>query len=150
MDDIDMALTNCTGLIDTSQQKLKLLVELIRALRERLSDTQINLKPVAARLIGLLLSIVTKTEQAKLGKLVYAPLINCVMNDIKKSMRDASLVALNQGTTSSTLNGGGINGEAVESFISSLVGEVTEASVRVSTDEFLKYLFALISKIFPS
>jgi hypothetical protein len=132
LDEVDVAIKGCSGLIDASSARMKALVELIRALRDRLSDTQINLKPIAARVIGLLLSLVDQRDQPKLGKLVYAPLINCVMNDIKKPMRDASLEALRQATARPSLDGGGINTESLEGFITSLVGEVSEKSIRVS------------------
>jgi hypothetical protein len=132
LDEVDVAIKGCSGLIDTSSARMKALVELLRALRDRLSDTQINLKPIAARVIGSLLSLVDQRDQPKLGKLVYAPLINCVMNDIKKPMRDASLEALRQATARSSLDGGGVNTESLEGFITSLVGEVSEKSIRVS------------------
>lgn len=122
----------CSGLLDIAGPRLKFVVDLTRALRDRLSDTQINLKPVAARVIGALLSVVDKPTQAKLGRLVYAPLINASMNDIKKPMRDATLQALRSGTMASELVGGGINEETLEPFVTALVGEVNETSARVS------------------
>jgi hypothetical protein len=132
LDEVEMALKRVTGLVNASGSNLKHVIDLTRALRDRLSDTQINLKPVAARAIAGLLSMVDKTTQAKLGRIVFAPLINAAMNDIKKPMRDAALEALRSGTTASELLGGGINEEALEPFIAALVGEVTEASARVS------------------
>lgn len=122
----------CTGLLNVSGPRLKFIVDLLRALRDRLSDTQINLKPVAARVISALLTSVDKATQAKLGRIVYAPLINASMNDIKKAMREATLEALRSGTIASALEGGGINEEALEPFVAALVAEVNEASARVS------------------
>lgn len=135
-----MALKRVTGLVDVTGSNLKNVIDLTRALRDRLSDTQINLKPVAARIIAGLLSVVDKTTQAKLGRLVYAPLTNAAMNDIKKPMRDAALEALRSGTMASELLGGGINEEALEPFLAALVGEVTEASARVSCSTLVNSL----------
>jgi hypothetical protein len=132
LDEIDLVLRDCPGLIDTSPPKIKGVVDIVRALRDRLTDTQINLKPVAARIIGSLLIIMEAKDQAKLGKIVYAPMIASVMNDIKKPMRDASLEALRQGTSLSSFDGSGLNAESMEGFITALVSEVTEKSSRVS------------------
>jgi cytoskeleton-associated protein 5 len=129
---VEAALKRCTGLVDVSGPRLKFVVDLLRALRDRLSDTQINLKPVAARVISILLSSVDKPTQARLARIVYAPLINVSMNDIKKATRDATLDALRSGTIASDLEGGGINEDALEPFVAALVGEVNEASSRVS------------------
>jgi hypothetical protein len=129
---VEKALKQCSGLLDTSSPKLNELVELTRAVRDRLADTQINLKPSAARTVGLLLSSVDKAAQAKLGKLVFGPLINAAMNDIKKPMREASLDAIRTGTTASSLDGGDLNVEALEALVIAFIGEVNETSVRVS------------------
>ena len=137
-----MTLKRVTGLVNVSGSRSKIVVDLTRALRDRLSDTQINLKPVAARIIAELLSVVDKSTQAKLGRIVYAPLINAAMNDIKKPMRDAALEALRSGTMASELLGGGINEEALEPFIVALVGEVTEASARVSWTAIFEFVSA--------
>jgi hypothetical protein len=132
LEEVEKALKQCSGLLDTSSPKLNELVELTRAVRDRLADTQINLKPSAARIVGLLLSSVDKATQAKLGKLVFGPLINAAMNDIKKPMREASLDAIRMGTTSSSLDGGDLNVEALEALVVAFIGEVNETSVRVS------------------
>jgi hypothetical protein len=129
---VEHALKQCSGLLDTSSPKLNELVELTRAVRDRLVDTQINLKPSAARIIGHLLSSVDKATQAKLGKLVFGPLINAAMNDIKKLMRESSLDAIRTGTTSSSLDGGELNAEALEALVIAFIGEVNETSIRVS------------------
>lgn len=144
LDEVDAALQDCSGLIDSSQAKAKSLVELMRALRDRLADTQINLKPVAARIIGSFLLLINEQDQAKLGKLVYNSLIKCVMNDIKKPMRDASLEALLNGTTRSSLSGGGINPAALEQLVIAFVDEVNEKSVRVSLKEMALFLFVIV------
>lgn len=115
------------------------LAKLSKALRDRLSDTQINLKPIAARVIGGMLSSVDKATQAKIGKIVFGPLITAAMNDIKKPMRDASLEALKAGTTVASLDGGGINAEALEEFVVALVNEVNERSSRVSITYYIEF-----------
>lgn len=129
MEDLDATLQRCPGLIDTN--KLKPLVELLRAVRERLNDSQSNLKPVAARLIGVILSCSDAPTQAKLGKLVYGPLINSAMNDSRKIMHDACMEALVAGTSLSKLEGSGPNELALEPYIVSLVGELDESDFKV-------------------
>lgn len=132
LDEIDAAIRSSSGLLETGPSQMKQLVDLTRALRDRLSDTQINLKPLAARIVGALLSAVDKACQAKLGRLVYTQLINAAMNDIKKPMRDASLETLRAGITTSSLDVGGLNELALEGLVSALVVEVNDSSVRVS------------------
>lgn len=137
LDDVDAALKRCNGLLDVAGPKMNHLVSLLRALRDRLTDTQINLKPLAARVIGAMLSAVDKPTQAKLGRIAFTPLITAAMNDIKKPMRDAALGALKAGTTAASLDGGGVNNEALEEFIIALISEVNERSSRVSPAMFL-------------
>ena len=128
---MDAALQKCSSLVDCSQQSLKQLAELVRALRDRLSDSQGNLKPLSARVIGLLLSLTDKSTQPKLGKIVYGPLINCAVNDIKKPVRDSSLEALRLSITVSAIEGGGLNKDTFEPFVAALANEVNETSAKV-------------------
>ena len=132
MEDVDSALKRCNGMIDTS--RIKPLVDLLRALRERLSDSQGNLKPVAARLIGLILGASDTAAQAKLGKIVYSPLINAAMNDNKKNMHDAALEALRVGASVPALEGNGPNQDAMEPFVVALVTELGESEFKVCSN----------------
>ena len=131
MDTVDGALKGCSGLIESSPREMKQMVPLMRVLRDRLSDTQINLRPTAARLLGALLSVVDTGAQAKLGKLVYAALLASAMNDIKKPTRDAALAAVRVGITASALDGGGLNELCLEALVTGLVSEVNDTSLRV-------------------
>jgi len=129
LDDVEAAVNKSNGLISTDA--LKPLVELLRALRERLSDSQSNLKPVAARTIGSILGAVDTVSQAKLGKIVYAPLVSAVMNDNRKPMRQMSLEAIRVGTTASSVEGGKPNRSSLESLMVSVVGELSESEFKV-------------------
>jgi hypothetical protein len=129
MEEVDDVMKRSSGMLDAS--KMKSMVELLRALRDRLSDSQSNLKPVAARIIGSILGAVDKEAQAKLGKVVYAPLINCAMNDSKKNMHDAAIESLREGTSMAPLEGDGPNELALESFVIALTGELTESELKV-------------------
>jgi hypothetical protein len=131
IDEVDAALQKCSSLLDCSSQSLKQLAELTRALRDRLSDSQSNLKPLSARVIGTLLSFTDKSAQPKLGKIVYGPLIHAALNDIKKPVRDAALEALRLSISVSSIEGGGINNETLEPFVAALANEVTDAAVKV-------------------
>ncbi len=143
MEQLDEVMQRCRGLIDTS--KLRPLVELLRALRERLSDSQSNLKPMAARLIGLILHVCDAPAQAKLGKVVYGSLINSAMNDSRKIMHDACMEALGVGTSLSKLEGSGPNEMALEPFIVGLVGELDESDFKVRLCGFYFLLSIFIS-----
>ena len=146
LEDVGKAIKNTNMLLDTS--KMRPLVELLRALRDRLTDTQINLKPVAARLLGLILGSVEDDAQGKLGKVVYAPIMNAAMNDKRKVMHDASMEALQKSISVSELNGGGFNEQSLEPFIVSLIGELEGsefksagiAGIFTLTGSFVSYL----------
>ena len=129
MEDVESALKRCTGLLDTSRPKP--LVDLLRALRERLSDSQSNLKPVASRLIGSILSSVDKVSQGRMGKIVYGSLINAAMHDNKKNMHDAAMESLTVGTSLAPLEGEGLNEQSLEAFVNALVGELEESEFKV-------------------
>lgn len=131
IDEVDAAVSKCSALLDTSPPALKRLAELVRALRDRLSDSQGNLKPLSARVIGSLLSVTDAHAQAKLGRIVHSPLINGAVNDIKKPVREASLDALIASTTLSSFEGGEINKEAVEGFLAALADEINDTSLKV-------------------
>lgn len=138
MEDVESALKRCSGLLDTS--KPKPLVELLRALRERLSDSQGNLKPVAARLIGIILSKVDAPSQGRLGRVVYSPIINAAMNDKKKNMHDAAMEALQVGTSLPALEGGGPNEGSIEPYVAALVVEMDESEFKVRIPKAFKIL----------
>ena len=125
LEDVGAALEKCSGLISTSPQTLYAgLVELVRAMKDRLSDSQSNLKPIAAKNIGSLLSHCDRVAQAKLGKLVFGPLINASMTDNKKMMRDGAIMALQAGTELHAMEGGGSNPLALDCLVGCLVSEL--------------------------
>jgi hypothetical protein len=131
LDEIDEAMKGCNGLLSTGPAQMKQLIELARGLRDRLTDLQINLRPTAARLVGTLVSLVDSTNQAKLCKVVLSSLINEAMNDIKKPMRDASLLAIQSSVTCPQVDGASLNVLAIEPLINALVSEVNDAAIRV-------------------
>ncbi|KAL3924077.1 MAG: hypothetical protein SGILL_001267, partial [Bacillariaceae sp.] len=146
LEDVEAALRKGNGLIDAS--RLRPLVDLLRAMKERLSDSQSNLKPLAARLIGQVLGSVQGEAQGKLGKIVYGSLINAAMNDKRKIMNDASMEALKAGTSLPAAVGGGLNESSLEPFVVALTSELEEsefkaagiAGVLVLTQTFTKSL----------
>lgn len=135
LDDVEAAVGKSNGLISTDA--MKPLVELLRVLRERLSDSQSNLKPVAARTIGSILGSVDSVSQAKLGKIAFAPLVSAVMNDNRKPMREASLEAIRKGTTASSVEGCGPNSASLESLMVAVVGELSESEFKVCVGEVI-------------
>ena len=133
LEEVGAALGKCSGLIATSPQSVyNSLVELVRAMKGRLSDSQGNLKPAAAKYVGSLLSCCDTNAQAKLGRLVYGPLINAVMSDNKKIMREAALTAISDGTQLHQLEGGGSNTLALDSFIGALVLQLKDSDFKAT------------------
>ena len=148
LDAVEDAMKNATGVIDSSAAKQ--LVELIKALRDRLSDTQINLKPLAARAIGKVVGNIDSAAQVKLGKLVYGPLINASMNDIKKPMREASLESLNQVIRTPEIDGASVNRDTLEGFVTSLATEINDTAVKsVGLASLVAFLQSLVED-FPN
>ena len=133
MEEVRISVSKCGGLIGTEEgNEISFLKQLFSALRSRLTDSQSNLKPIAATLIGGLLNHIDGNSQAKLGKIVFPALINAAMNDMKKTMRDAAASALSMGTDHSTQNGGGTNILATESFIVCLESQLSDAALKSS------------------
>lgn len=131
MEEISSALEKCSGLLLCDAVCVKTLVELLRALRDRLNDSQSNLKPIAANIIGSILARVDSVTQAKLGKIAFLPLINSAMSDNKKPMREACLAALTLGTEKSEFEGGGVNSQSMISFINPFVVALGESEYKV-------------------
>lgn len=132
LEDVEAACIQYKGLISSSPQSMKGLVNLLRALKARLVDSQSNLKPIAARNIASILNSVDSSSQAKLGRTVYASLIHAGMNDNKKIARDAALEALERGTSLADIDGGGINPSAMEPLMVAFVSELEESEFKVS------------------
>lgn len=120
---------------------MKQLIELARGLKDRLTDLQINLRPTAARIVGTLISLVDSMNQAKLCKAVLSTLINEAMNDIKKPMRDSSLLAIRCSVSCPQVDGGNINVLAIEPLLNALVSEVNDAAIRVRINKGLILCF---------
>lgn len=129
---------------------MRQLVDLMRLIRERLSDTQINLRPTAARLAGTFLSVVDKKSQATLGKIIHPGLLNAAMNDIKKPMRDASLASIRSGITMASIEGEGTNVLALEVLAVAVVGEVNEAAIRAGGLPDVLLLLDSVAEDFPN
>lgn len=132
LDEIKMNVDKCGGLIATNGISFPPLKQLFAALCSRLNDSQSNLKPMAATLIGAIISLVDDDSKAKLGRIVFAALLSGAMNDMKKTMRDAALSAIAMGTEQSKQNGGGTNILAVESLIVCFESSLSEAALKSS------------------
>lgn len=150
MEEVKVSVNKCGGLITTEGKALLSLKELFLALRSRLNDSQSNLKPVAATLIGSLLNHLDSESQATLGKVVFAQLANAVMNDMKKTMRDAAVTALSMGTEQDEQNGGGVNQPAIECFIVCLESQLSDAALKSSgLPDVLAFLAGRLEECFP-
>jgi len=142
IEELSAALKGCNSLIDaSSSQKLRFLIELARALRDRLSDTQTNLRPLAARTVGEFLENLDKSSKGRIGKIVYPTLMGSAINEIKKPMRDAAMEALRSGTKSSSLEGSGSNRESLEALFVSFADVFNENALRaIGLGDLLVYL----------
>lgn len=132
LEEVESACDQYKGAMSTSPECMKGLVELMRSLKSRLGDSQSNLKPMAARNISSILQSIDGTSQAKLGRIVYAPLIHAGMSENKKHIRDAALEALAEGTKHTEINGGGINPSSMEPLIAAFNSEVAKSEYKVS------------------
>jgi len=150
LDEIEATCSKYNGLISTDPDAMPGLLELIRALKSRMKDSQSNLKPIAARDISLVLNSVDSPSQVKLGRIAYGPLIYASLTDNKKIVRDASLDALLKGTMVSDMNGGGVNGEVAEALMSAFSSEVEDTDFKaVGLPEVLQVLSERASAFRP-
>ena len=72
--------------------------ELLRALRERMTDSQSNLKPIAASLIADCVFSLDQSSAAKYFKVGALSLLSAAITDNKKPMREAAFAALDKCT----------------------------------------------------
>lgn len=148
LDEVNAALSKCGGLLSTDGKSFLELKQLATNLRLRINDSQSNLKPLAASVIGSLLSHLDDAAQAKLGSVVFPALVTAAMNDMKKTMRDAAVSALVLGTDRPAQNGGGTNKSSVEAFVLALESELSDAALKSSgLPEVLSFLSAKIETI---
>jgi hypothetical protein len=150
MEEIRATVEKCSALIETEGNAFLSLKQLFSALRSRLHDSQSNLKPAAASLIGMLLNRVDDESQAKLGNIVFAALIHAAANDVKKTMREAAMSALAMGTESSAQNNGGANLVATECFVICLETTMTEATLKSSgLPDVISFLANKLETLYP-
>jgi hypothetical protein len=123
-------------MIACSGTSLDGLVNLARALKERLNDSQSNLKPLASRLLGSILSFVDADAQARLGKIVFPSLVNAAMNDNKKIMSQSSLEAVQMGIKEPEGEGSAIRASSLEALVGAFVACVKESEYKVSPHSF--------------
>lgn len=130
LEEVQREANKCCGLLSTDGNAYTMLKEVMVALRSRMNDSQSNLKPLAATTMESLLSRLDETSQAKLGKIVFPSLVSAATNDMKKTMRDVSLSALQAGTRHPEQSGGGVNILALDALIVSLLSELSDAALK--------------------
>ena len=67
---------------------------------------------------------------------MFGPLINAAMNDNKKLMRDTAMDALEKSTRKLDTEGGGSNPFSMESFMSSMVGELEDSEFKIKARRY--------------
>ncbi|GMI25492.1 hypothetical protein TeGR_g8134, partial [Tetraparma gracilis] len=118
MEAITASLKSASHLITSSAN----VHELLRGLKERLNDSQSNLKPKAANLIAATISSLSAQDAAKCFKLVSTPLMSVSLTDNKKPMRDAAFTALQKCVTMPEGTGQtGTNKSALENCVPALL-----------------------------
>ena len=128
------------------------LVDLLKALKARLNDTQANLKPLAAAAIGHLIASLEPEAGAKHLRPVAGGLVGG-LGDNKKPMRDATVAALNMAVSLNRYTTSGADGASsppsssvVEvGLLAVLIGPLCEALVAtaVGRQELLSFLLPL-------
>jgi cytoskeleton-associated protein 5 len=145
MEEVTQEAEKCAGLLSTEGKAYLTLKELMVALRSRMNDSQSNLKPLAAATMTSVLSRVDESSQAKLGKVVFPSLVNAAMTDMKKTMRDASLAALQAGMRQSDQDGGCVNMLAFDVLVLSLQAELSDAAIKsVGLPDLLSLMVKLL------
>ena len=104
----------------------------MKALHDRINDSQSNLKPIAAELIGNILFAADEQAKSKLGREMFPPLINAVVNDNKEKMRLAAMNAVRKGVEKNSLDGNGPSSVALECFLYSLMSVLNDSGLKVS------------------
>ena len=89
-------------------ENTKFVADVLRCLKDRMDDSQANNKPIAASAIGHLVSSLEIEPASKLTKLTVAAALIGGFGDIKKGMRDATVLALD---VLVTMNKGGLNAD---------------------------------------
>jgi hypothetical protein len=133
MEIVSATLESCGGVLSSAPSCIPGLVELVKVIAERLGDSQSNLKPLAATLIGLVFAFVTSDLKVKLGRIVFPYLINAALTDSKQNMRDAAMTALVAGTNKTESEGGGPNSSSLETFLAVFVSSIKESDFKVSS-----------------
>lgn len=127
------SLERCGGSILCTPNCIPGLVELVKLTAERLSDSQSNLKPLAAALIGSIFDSVTSEVKVRIGKIAFPPLINAALTDNRQAMRDAAMSALIAGTHKIESEGGGPNPASLETFLAAFVASIKDSDFKVSS-----------------
>lgn len=149
MDEVETALSKSNGMISTAKKEMNYVISVAKALRERLGDSQSNLKPVAASLLGKLLSSVDGPSQSRLGKLVFPMLLSGALSDNRKPMRDTCIIALENATTKLAIHNGGTNSQSMEVMMNVLPSCLKDSQYKaVGTPEVLN-IFIHKSKHLP-
>ena len=97
------------------------MVDLVKALNERISDSQSNLKPLSAGVVGQVVNSVEPESQPKLMKIVATSLITSVVTESKKNMQDAAMKSIIACTTTGEIDGSKVNKLSMEMMVPYLV-----------------------------
>ena len=103
------------------------VLDLLRALKERLSDSQSNLKPLAAGIIADIIYSLDAASSVKYVKVAGFALVSAAMNDNKKTMRDAVFAALER-TLRNSANPDSVNGAVLNGYLGPLTQAIKEGN----------------------
>ena len=131
MEEVSSSLDRCGGVISCAPNCVPGLVELVRALTQRLNDVQSNLKPLAASLIETIFYSVDSDVQVKLGRIAFPPLLSAAMADNRQAMRDKSMSALKAGTRKIKLDEVVPNSASLEILLGSFVTITKDSEFKV-------------------
>lgn len=121
--------------------------ELVKSLKARMNDTQANLKPIAAAVIGHLVASFEISIGSKLLRLVAEALLGGLA-DNKKSMRDATTAAMQIAVTQNKTEEGAVGDPLLVGVLVSPVGEALTSTV-VGRQELLMWLLPQVDAMRP-
>ncbi len=122
----------------------KLLIEIIKALKLRMNDTQANLKPIAATAISSVIASLDPLVGVKYIKVISESLLNGLC-DNKKQMRDSTVSALQMIVTLNKGEGSAADSTLLGAFIPAL-GEVI-VRTPIGREEILTFILSHVAAI---
>jgi len=119
---VQSALSSCNNLISYHVD----LVDLVKALNERIGDSQSNLKPLSAEVVGQVINGVEAENQPRLAKIVATSLMGSIASESKKNMRVSALKGIRLAVSGGELEGNKVNKMSIEAIVPAFISVLTK------------------------